>query len=97
MKRYSIEYAFVGSRNAETLGFGLTGCWYLGVSVLREDDEWSPVAIAPHTQGEASAVPTIFLLRSFTEHATENGCHPCPYFMEYGYDQYRKELVSTQT
>ena len=52
MKAYEIAYAYPTSPNAEHLGFGKTGCYYVQETYIREDESVS-ADIAHNCEGFA--------------------------------------------
>ena len=51
-RKYEIAFAYPTSPNAERLGFGKTGCYYVMETVMREDRSIG-VGIAPGCEGFA--------------------------------------------
>jgi hypothetical protein len=49
--RKHIGFAYPGSNNAVALGFGRTGCYYIGLSIKREDGTWSPSYLPHNAEG----------------------------------------------
>jgi hypothetical protein len=73
--RKSISFAYWSSPTAAKLGCAETGCFYVAVSVLRKDGNWSPFSPAHNAEGFDSPTHPD-LLASFKE--TEGEI--CPLF-----------------
>lgn len=77
--RKSISYAYPSSPNAESLGHGKTGCWYVAISTFREGASWSPNTPAHNAEGFGSPYdPDLLAL-----YRDADG-EPCPYFLRHG-------------
>ena len=51
--RKSYAYCYATSPHAVELGYGKTGCYYIGRETLREDGNYSPMEVWPGSHGEA--------------------------------------------
>lgn len=49
--RKSLNYAYPTSTHAKQLDCSATGCYYVGISVLRENMEWSVTEPAHNAEG----------------------------------------------
>lgn len=89
--RKAIAYAYPTSPAAEHLGMGRVGCFYLSVSVLRDDGNWSYYKPAHNAEGY-SEPDHPDLVASYTETDGEI----CPYFATHGNDKALSAIRANQ-
>ena len=76
--RKAITYAYPTSARAEELGCPESGCWFVSLSVRREDDTWSPEwPVDPDGFVDMNDSNLVALYH-------EVDADPCPFFLRYG-------------